>query len=185
MAVIQRLVVRDDWASTTNITPMMMNLLIALVALLSFGPALVAGLLILRNRRKARQVQELTDLPFHDHHPTSKFLSHRRLAVTASPYGRNSHAINIYNEKEIMVEETSRPSSPTSPLPEIRITFPEEEDEVGKLKSGRVVVVRISENGGVGLEPYNDDHLPPYQKSDSERFQSLDLDRMGGLKEKV
>lgn len=84
-----------------------------------------------------------------------------------------------------MVEESSRPSSPTSPLPEIRITFPEEEDEAGKRKSGRVVVVRISENGGVGLEPLNEDHLPPYQKSDAERFQSLDLDRLGGLKEKI
>ena len=82
-----------------------------------------------------------------------------------------------------MVHDASQPNSPTSPVPEIRITFPEEEDEGGKRKSGRVVVVRISETGGVGLEPYNDDHLPPYQKSDAERFQSLDLDRMGGLKE--
>ena len=83
------------------------------------------------------------------------------------------------------MEESSRPNSPSSPLPEIRITFPEEEDEAGKRKSGRVVVVRIGENGGVGLEPCNDDQLPPYQKSDAGRFQSLDLDRMGGLKEKI
>ena len=68
-------------------------------------------------------------------------------------------------------------------MPEIRITFPEEEDEAGKSKSGRVVVVRISETGGLGLEPCNNEHLPPYQQSDDERFQSLDLDRMGGLKE--
>ena len=55
-----------------------------------------------------------------------------------------------------------------------------------------MVVVRISETGGVGLEPYVDDdayydedeNLPPYQKSVGEgRFESLDLDRMGGLKE--
>ena len=68
-------------------------------------------------------------------------------------------------------------------MPEIRITFPEEEDEAGKSKSGRVVIVRISEAGGVGLEPCSDEHLPAYQQSDAERFQSLDLDRMGGLKE--
>lgn len=77
----------------------------------------------------------------------------------------------------------SAPHTPTSPVPEIRITFPEEEDDGGKRKSGRVVVVRISETGGVGLEPYNDDQLPPYQKSDDGKFQSLDLERMGGLKE--
>lgn len=185
MPVIRSLVVRDDSSNTTSFTPTMTNLLIALVALLFLGLVLVASLMILRNRRKARQLQKLTDLPFQIHRPTSKFSSHRRLAVTASPYGRNAHAINIYNEKELMVEKTSRPSSPTGPLPEIRITFPEEEDDAGKRKSGRVVVVRISENGGVGLEPYDDGHLPPYQKSDSGRFQSLDLDRIGGLKEKI
>ena len=82
------------------------------------------------------------------------------------------------------MHDASPPSSPKSPVPEIRITFPEEEEEGGRRKSGRVVVVRISETGGVGLEPYTDDHLPPYQNSDAERFQSLDLDRIGGLKEK-
>ena len=86
------------------------------------------------------------------------------------------------NEKSAFLEQTSSP--PTSPVPEIRITFPEEEDKSGKRKSGRCVVVRISEAGGLGLEPYNEESLPPYQSSDSERFQSLDLERMGGLKEK-
>jgi len=185
MPVIPSLVVRDDSSSTTTFNPTMTNLLIALVALLFLGLALVASLFILRNRRNTRQLQKLSDLPFQVHCPTSKISNHRRLTVTASPYGRNAHAIDIYNEKEVMVEKTSRPSSPTSPLPEIRITFPEEEDDAGKRKSGRVVVVRISENGGVGLEPYDDDHLPPYQRSDSGRFQSLDLDRIGGLKEKI
>ena len=74
-------------------------------------------------------------------------------------------------------------SPPQSPVPEIRITFPEEEDAGGKRQSGRVVVVRISEQGGLGLEPYNEESLPPYQSSDSGRFESLDLDRIGGLKE--
>lgn len=82
-----------------------------------------------------------------------------------------------------MVEDSSKPSSPSSPVPEIRITFPEEEDKTGKSKSGRVMIVRISETGGLGLEPYSDEDLPAYQQSDAERFQSLDLDRMGGLKE--
>lgn len=158
----------------------MMNLLVGLIILLCFGLCLIACLIVLRSRRKAKQ--NLTDLPFQATSP-SGISNHRRLTVTASPYGRRSQAINIYSEKEFMVNETSQPNSPSSPVPEIRITFPEEEDEGGKRTSGRVVVVRISDNGGVGLEPYNDEHLPPYQKSDAERFQSLDLDRMGGLKE--
>ena len=73
-------------------------------------------------------------------------------------------------------------SPPPSPIPEIRITFPEEVDEQGKRQSGRVVVVRVGEHS-VGLEPVNE-KLPPYQQYESERFQSLDLDRIGGLKEK-
>ena len=93
----------------------------------------------------------------------------------------NTAPINIHCEKEILVE--SGEESPRSPVPEIRITFPEEDDEGNKRLSGRVVVVKISDKGSVGLEPYKDDHLPPYQKTD-ERFQSLDLERIGGLKEK-
>ncbi|KAI4179014.1 MAG: hypothetical protein LQ346_007294 [Caloplaca aetnensis] len=84
-------------------------------------------------------------------------------------------------EKDMLPSRTS--SGPPSPVPEIRITFPEEEDAAGKRKSGRVVVVRISDNGGVGLEPYHEDLLPPYGTGDAERFQSLELDRIGGLKE--
>jgi len=74
--------------------------------------------------------------------------------------------------------------SPTSPVPEIRITFPDEVDETGKRQSGRVVVVRVGEHS-VGLEPVGDDALPAYARNaDGSRFDSLDLDRIGGLKEK-
>ena len=181
MAVIHRLVVRDD--SSTTMTPTMMKLLIALIVLVLFGICLTGGLFILRARRKAKQIEKLTDLPFHANRPLSEISNHSRLTITAATYGRHSKAINIYNEKEILVEASSRPSSPASPVPEIRITFPEEEVEAGKSKSGRVVVVRISETGGLGLEPYSEGKLPAYQQLDAERFQSLDLDRMGGLKE--
>ena len=86
------------------------------------------------------------------------------------------------NEKEILIDKSATQTS-FSGLPEIRITFPDEEDSNEKSQSGRVVVVKISDKGGVGLEPVNDGHLPPYQKSGTEYFQSLDLDRIGGLKE--
>jgi hypothetical protein len=42
--------------------------------------------------------------------------------------------------------------------------------------------VRVGEHS-VGLEPVQD-NLPPYQRDSSDRFDSLDLDRIGGLKEK-
>ncbi|KAK4974794.1 hypothetical protein LTR28_009933, partial [Elasticomyces elasticus] len=78
------------------------------------------------------------------------------------------------------------PSSPT--IPEIRITFPEEVDEVtGKRQAGRVVVVRMGDST-TGLEPYDEEkegeELPAYRRQNpEERFHSLDLDRIGGLKE--
>ena len=164
-------------------TPTMMKLLIALIVLVFFGICLAGGLFTLRARRKTKQIETLTDLPFESSRPSSKPSNHRRLTVTAPPYDGHSKPIYVYNEKEILVQDSSQPSSPTSPVPEIRITFPEEEDTAGKSKSGRVMIVRISETGGLGLEPYSDEHLPAYQRSDPERFQSLDLERMGGLKE--
>lgn len=80
----------------------------------------------------------------------------------------------------------SNPSSPPlSPdnVPEIRITFPDEQDEAGRRMSGRVVVVRVGETG-VGLEPLKEEQLPAYEKESGERFHSIDMERIGGLKEK-
>jgi len=81
------------------------------------------------------------------------------------------------------MENSWGPSS--SPVPEIHITFPEEEeDSAGKKKGGCIVVVRIGDSGAIGMEPVSQDELPPYHSTNAERFQSLDLDRMGGLREK-
>lgn len=52
---------------------------------------------------------------------------------------------------------------------------------MGKRKSGRVVVVKVSELGGVGLEPL--DELPTYREE--EGWKDLDLEVLGGLKEKA
>jgi len=75
-----------------------------------------------------------------------------------------------------------QPSSPTSPVPEIRITFPEEESADGKRKSGRVVIVQVGEAGAAFVRDVEPETLPPYQKKG--QFDSVDLDKVGGLKEK-
>jgi hypothetical protein len=67
-------------------------------------------------------------------------------------------------------------------VPEIRITFPEEEDKDGRRVSGRVVVVQVGEAGVGFVRPLEQD-LPPYQSQATERFDSVDIDRIGGLKE--
>ena len=83
-----------------------------------------------------------------------------------------------------MSEKEDGATTPDSPVPEIRITFPDEVDEKGGRKSpGQVVRVTISEKGGVGLEPCKEDQLPLCERTGG-RLESLDLDRIGGLKEK-
>jgi len=110
-----------------------------------------------------------------DEKHTSTSSNHRRVTV------RPSDSIVVYQEKQSLIANSEAP--PTSPVPEIRITFPEELDDGGKRKSGRVVVVRVGEHS-IGLEPVSEEKLPPYQQDESDRFQSLDLERIGGLKEK-
>ena len=114
--------------------------------------------------------------------PASRFSTHTILTIATGPFGRQSETAPI-TEKEILIEEEPFESPIEKPVPEIHVTFPEETDDGGKRTSGRVVKVSISEAGGVGFEPCNDEYLPPYQRSDAGNFQSLDLERIGGLKE--
>jgi hypothetical protein len=152
----------------------MVNLLIALLVLVLVGLSLGFALIFLRRRRNARNQPEL---PMYKSQ-CSKTAHHRRLTISTN---RRHDSIYVIDEKRNLVNNSDSP--PSSPVPEIRITFPDEEDASGKRTSGRVVVVRITDKGGVGLEPC-DEPLPPYQSTGNERFQSLDLERMGGLKEK-
>ena len=164
---------RDD---SPQLSSTMVTMLIILLILVIITVLLVGALLFLRQRRRARKVQEL---PIYEEKrlSTSTTHSHHR-RVTARP----SQSIHIFHDKEIRVDESSVPSSPTNALPEIRITFPEEIDASGKRQSGRVVVLHVGDTG-IGLESV-DEKLPAYQQSEGGRFQSLDLDRIGGLMEK-
>jgi hypothetical protein len=173
MEFARRLRTRDAAATANYSFPSVTNLLLALLTLVVVALGLVIVLYILRRRKVAKT--EL--LPRHQ--KTSK---HGRLTITAIPYGGKTDTKHAYDEKRNLIEDSS--SLPDSPVPEIRITFPDEEDHCGKKKSGRVVIVRIGESGSVGMEPVSQEHLPPYQSNDGDRFQSLDLERMGGLKEK-
>jgi hypothetical protein len=174
MKHIQLLVVRDD--KKDGIDPTMVSLLVSLLVLVILGLCCIGALLFLRSMRNARKE---TELPLYEKRQ-SKTSNHRRLTITTAPLGKSRESIYVYQEKQQLVADSSSP--PPSPVPEIRITFPDEVDESGKRQSGRVVVVRVGEHS-VGLEPLQED-LPPYQRDASDRFDSLDLDRIGGLKEK-
>ncbi|RAL62254.1 hypothetical protein DID88_004824 [Monilinia fructigena] len=173
--------VRDD-SSTTTMSNSMVNLLIALMILVFIGLLLSGALYVVRKIRRDRAVAR-QKLPLHNDSPRSH---HRRLTITATPYGGRGSTIHVYGgEKSSMMDSDRSPRSPDD-VPEIRITFPDEHDEsTGHKKSGRVVVVRVGETG-VGLEPLKgQDQLPAYEKeTGGTRFQSIDMDRIGGLKEK-
>jgi hypothetical protein len=166
------LVVRDDMSqsSSSNLTPTMLKLLIALFVLVAVATILVITLSTLRLVRRSRQNSTGDS--------TEKITSSSYKRLTIETINTPAYVIQ---EKRDLIENSSSP--PPSPLPEIRITFPDEVDKTGRPQSGRVVVVRMGENSAVGLEPL-EEQLPPYQKGEGGRFQSLDLERMGGLKEK-
>lgn len=188
MPILHSFIARGDGSGTT-LTPTMVNLLIALVVLFATIAILVGTLLIFRQMRRKQKEQEAAQaeaaLPMytekdnttsHSEHASSSSSRGSRLIITTPSYAG-------FSEKEALMRSAA--STPASPdVPEIRITFPEEVDESGKRTSGRVVVVKVGEHS-VGLEPVHQDQLPPYrQREDSTRFESLDLERMGGLKEK-
>jgi len=180
MPSIQSLVARHDHTENGGTSSTTVDLLVALVVLLGAIIALTATLFGIRALRKSKAAKR-SSLPMYN-----EAVGSSPPDFTFSPSGKGSRAssIYVYNEKASMVANSSSPPQSPEVIPEIRITFPDEQDEGGKRKSGRVVVVRVGETG-VGLEPLKEDALPAYQKSEGlNRFQSLDLERIGGLKEK-
>ena len=169
------LLVRDE---QPEMSTTMIDLLIALMVLV-FASLVLVGVLYTVRKIRQRKAVARQQLPLHNEKPTP---NHRRLTITATPYGRGS-SIYVYDEKSSILSSPSSPPLSPESVPEIRITFPDEQDESGRRKSGRVVVVRVGETG-VGLEPLKDEQLPAYEKESGERFHSLDMERIGGLKEK-
>jgi len=156
-----RIFARDNNMISPNNT-LAFYLLLTFTIIFFIGCACMGTLAILRRVRKSRQAKDLE----------SGKANHRRSRQSAS-------SISIINEKTLSLEE---PYSPTEPVPEIRITFPDDPSADGKRQS-RVVVVKIGEKGSIGYEPYQEP-LPVYQEKESSRFQDLDLERIGGLREK-
>ncbi|EMC96192.1 hypothetical protein BAUCODRAFT_33532 [Baudoinia panamericana UAMH 10762] len=153
------------------------TLLVVLLVLITIALLLTASLLLMRYRRRRSQRQQSSSLHCGDDEKrtsTSSTSSHHRRVMV-----RPSESTIVYQEKQRLIEDSSAPPSPSAEIPEIRLTFPEEYDEAGKRQSGRVVVVHVGETS-VGLEPAAE-KLPAY--GEDARFQSLDLERIGGLVE--
>lgn len=169
-----------DDSSNSNLV----NLLIALLSLVFLGMVLLAMWVGLRRVRKQKAVREQSLLPQYQDDLKRRSSNHRRLTIeTKGGMGRSS--VIIFKDGQPMLQNPSSPPHSPDNVPEIHITFPDEEDKQGRRKSGRVVVVRLSEGSNVGLEPVNDEQLPAYEKESNTQFYSIDMNQIGGLKEKT
>jgi len=156
------------------------TLLIALLVVVFFGLVAFALLVLFRRMRRQKQMRGEMLPQYHD---VKRTVNHRGLTIqTGGPNGRSSVIVVGQKGTPMLANPQSPPHSPDN-VPEIHITFPDEQDDQGRPMSGRVVVVRVGETS-VGLEPLNDEQLPAYEKESKTQFYAIDMDKIGGLKEK-
>jgi len=211
MAVLDYFRRRDDSdvdASTDSesdhgtYTPLMSNLVTALIVIMLAGLALSGALFYLRwRRRRLSALRMQANLEANaafgnsSHAQMSQNASlrapprpshHRRNKSLTTPPHSPVFIVGSVDEKEDLMSEKSweagRNGSVGS-VPEIHLTFPEELDEKTGKRESRVVVVTVTDKGNVGLQPFSDEPLPAYRERDNAAMRSLDLDRIGGLKD--
>lgn len=158
--------------TSTNIILGTLTLVLLLVVSLSTA-------LVIRHRRRTRQVQAAR-LSLIEKRDSLRLNKNNRLTVTVNPVSSPESKQSFVEKRLSVFSPSSSPSH--SPVPEIRITFPEEYDDMGKRQSGRVLLVRVGDHT-IGMEPMREG-LPSYEETSSDRFDSLDFERKSDLKEK-
>lgn len=171
----------DDDDADSNSTINILTIVLAIIVAL--GVILLGALFILKRTRRQRN-QRNSNSPPQYNDVVQQDKNHHRLTIETRGGGRTSI---MYNKdgRPMLANPNSPPHSPDN-VPEIHITFPDEEadEQGGKRKSGRVVVVRVGDGAAVGLEPLDEDELPAYEKESNGSFYSIDMDDIGGLREK-
>jgi hypothetical protein len=181
MDTLRTLMPRDvaDGMSASTI-----NLMIALLSIVFFGLIIGSILILIRKLRRNQQMREQT-LPQYHTVDAKRTGNHRGLTIHTTSGGATRSSVIVFDRdgQPMLSNPRSAPHSPDN-VPEIHITFPDEQDEQGRQKSGRVVVVRVGEAGAVGLEPLHEEQLPAYEKESKSQFYAIDMDGIGGLREK-
>ncbi|EFY93901.1 hypothetical protein J3458_007049 [Metarhizium acridum] len=157
----------------------LIDLMLVILGLV-FAALILASLLYLFHRRRRLQHLHNGTLPTYE---DVKQTNPRGLTIETTHNGRSS-VYYIGRDGQPMLQNPHSPPHSPDNVPQIHITFPEEHDENGRPKSGRVLVVRVGDNAAVGLEPMHEEQLPAYEKESKGQFQSIDMDNIGGLKEK-
>ncbi|KAM4057060.1 hypothetical protein HRG_003909 [Hirsutella rhossiliensis] len=169
----------DKPADSNDGSEHMINLMLTVLGLVFLALILVSLLVLFRRRRLRRQQNQ--GLPTYNE---VKQTNPRGLTIETAHDGRSSILIIGRDGQPMLQNPNSPPHSPDN-VPEIHITFPDEHDGHGRAQNGRVLVVRVGDNATVGLEPMRDEEqLPAYEKEAKGEFQSIDMDQIGGLKEK-
>ncbi|KAK7428553.1 hypothetical protein QQZ08_004991 [Neonectria magnoliae] len=183
MPSIHHLVARDSDAPADESSDGMINLMLIVLGVVFFALILVSILFLFRRARRLQlmRLQEDDGLP--SYYDTKRYNNPRGLTIETTHNGRSSVFVINRDGRPMLSNPNSPPHSPDN-VPEIHITFPDEQDDQGRPKSGRVLVVRVGDNSAVGLEPMNDEQLPAYEKEAKGQFYSIDMDQIGGLKEK-
>lgn len=177
MPAIRTLVARDDEDMGLGHDKATINMMIIILSLVFLS--IVCASILLYMRRSKQQKRMMA----HDAPPAYKDARPSHLTIrTTDQHGRSSMYVIDKNGEPMLSNPLSPPHSPDN-VPEIRITFPDEKDDAGKTQNGRVVVVRMGETS-VGLEPVDDEPLPVYEKENKSQFYSIDMEKIGGLKEK-
>src|SRR6266516_3078045 len=105
---------------TGTMSPAMINLMIILLVLVLIALLCMVTLFAIRSYRKSRTED---GLPMYNSMSGGRSNLHR-LTINAS---RNSN-IYVYNEKANLIENSCTPPQSPNAIPEIRITFPDEQD---------------------------------------------------------
>ncbi|OAA78257.1 hypothetical protein LEL_05080 [Akanthomyces lecanii RCEF 1005] len=175
---LRRLVSRS---SSEDGSDKMINILIAILVLAFVSIILVSTLYFFRRSRRMQKLRN-ESLPTYSEASKEPMLQHS-LTIETKHNGRSSVVVIGRDGQPMLQNPNSPPDSPDN-VPEIHITFPDEHDDEGQRKSGRVLIVRVGDNAAVGLEPVREEQLPAYEKEAKGQFQSIDMDKIGGLKEK-
>ncbi|CAM1505434.1 Fc.00g110710.m01.CDS01 [Cosmosporella sp. VM-42] len=173
----------DAPADTDDGSDNMINLMLVVLGLVFLGLILISILFLFRRARRQQLMRAQSELLPSYHDSNKRFNNHHGLTIETTHNGRSSIFVIGRDGHPMLANPNSPPHSPDN-VPEIRVTFPDEQDDQGRLKGGRVLVVRVGDNATIGMEPVREEQLPAYEKEAKGQFYSIDMDQIGGLKEK-